>query len=70
MDRQEAVLLLKAYLRRQWQAVPVARLSVFGLGRRTNNDCEAFFAGLGGMFATAHPSLWAFIGTLNQVCPE
>ena len=45
----------KQYMRNHWASKDFTELSVFGLDRRTNNDCENFHSQFNSLVGIKHP---------------
>ena len=57
----------KRYMRNYWASKDFAELSVFGLERKTNNNCESFHNQFNSLVATKHPNPFDFADCTNEM---
>ena len=72
-DEKTAIVELKKYIKRRWiRKVRPAKLSVFEVQRRTNNDLESFHRWLRRCIpaAGAKCNVWTFVDRLNALMEE
>ena len=57
----------KQYMDSYWASKDFTQLSVFGLDRRTNNNCESFHAQYNALVSEKHPGLYDFADYTNEM---
>ena len=58
----------KHYIRSTWMSIETQELSVFGLERRTNNDCESYHSRFNRLVGGPHkPNCWDFAEYCNEM---
>ena len=57
----------KQYVKSYWATKNFKELSVFGMDRRTNNNCESFHAQYNALVSEKHPSLYDFASYTNEM---